>query len=176
MKSIILTITMLMLTACAGTQTPMQTASDLLGRISDNKLSTALAADCQNTLDKVIPEWEGKIPEDQIFQAKACPTMILYALEGDKQDLAAIQQIALSVDAVFAGIGDGAFRPDLIERMTRAKFAPQNEIGSDMAPRVAAFKDRFIKRWSAVRKMCALVVDDEKLINLGMRMFGGGLQ
>jgi hypothetical protein len=173
MKRLIFVLFCLMFQGCAS-QTPLQEMTSKMDILKDNILSDALVADAKATLGD-IESWRGKIPESDYLSARSCPEYILVA-HGEKAAIAAeVQRLMLSADAEFVGLSSGAQSPMIIRRMTAGKYAPQGMAGAAIGPQIKALEARAIKLVSGARNACFNLIDDQLLIKLGMKMFGGGL-
>jgi hypothetical protein len=170
MKRLVFVIVCSMLTGCAG-QTPLQQLSDVIGQIPDNAVMAMLEKDCKAALADV-DSWKGKISASEELAARSCSTFILAAEVEHRQDIAEMQSIVLSVDSALTGIADGT-PMGIVQALVRSKFAPQGAEGADLKPRIDALIARKIKRASGIRNACANLIDDQKLMDLARKVFGG---
>jgi hypothetical protein len=163
----------LLFAGCTG-QSPLQEISSKMDILKDNMISDALVADAKATMGDV-ESWKGKIPESDYLSAKSCAEYIIVAHDEKVAIIAEIQRLILSADSEFVGLSTGAQSPMIIRRMTAGKYAPQGMKGAAIKPQIEALEARGIKLVSGARNACFNLFDDQLLIKLGMKMFGGGL-
>jgi hypothetical protein len=173
MKRLIFVLFCLMVQGCAG-ETLLQVISSKMDILKDNMLSDALVADAKATLGDV-ESWRGQIPESDYLSAKSCPEYILTAHEEKVAIVAEVQRLMLSADAELVGLSSGVQSPMIIRRMTAGKYAPQGMPGAAIGPQIKVLEARVIKLVSGARNACFNLFDDQLLIKLGMKMFGGGM-
>jgi len=141
--------------------------------LKDNLLSDALVADAKATLPDV-ESWRGQMPESDYLSAKSCAEYVITAHEEKVAIVEKMQALILSADSEIVGLAGGG-SPMLIRRLTAAKYAPQGQQGAAIEPQLKELEARAIKLVSGARNACMNLFDDQLLIKLGMKMFGGGL-
>ncbi len=135
---------------------PLQAAAEALGQLADNPLFNAVNKDANDTLAWVNGP-QG--PTDPLvkFRASECPTAVVLASADLKAKIATLQGLMLALDARLSS--DAApSSPELILALTKLRYGPAGQPGSDPQALIATVKHDVAERVTAVVDSCRAVI------------------
>ncbi len=154
-------------------QTPLQALSAALGNLANNKLLTAVNQDAADTL-VWVDSAQGPTDPLMKFQAQACPTAIQLATGSIQQTVAQMQSLISQLDTQQQNIASGG-NPELILQLTKLRYGPVGTPGSDPSAMLANLKTVLWAQISAVVDSCRQIVPAKQIAGILQQAAAAGL-
>ena len=154
-------------------QTPLQTLSDALGKLANNKLLAAVNQDAMDT-NAWVDSAQG--PTDPLlkFQAHACPTSILLANASIQQTISQMQGLITQLNIQQQNVLSGG-NPEIILTLTKLRYGNPGTPGSDPSAMLASLKTTLWAQISAVVDNCRQVIPVKQINDILKQAAAAGL-
>lgn len=161
-----------------GLVSPFKALSDILDKIANNRLLTAINQDADRTL-ALIDAWQTQNPPALTplleFQARACPTAAKLASADLKEKIDMLKSALGLVDTELAGFDPT--QPAIIYFFTKLRYGPAGVgiAGLDPKAAIAQLKADVAGRVTAVMDSCRQIVPLKQIDELNQLLLKGGL-